>query len=117
MKTQQRVLRTVAVALGHTANIQNVKLPENTRKECFFALAETEKTCLSTARKQAGSFHLVVAGHGSWMPGAPPANIHVKLPQPDLEKFRCSCKTANIHVNCKFSYKLQLFISCKTTNM
>ena len=113
MKTQQRVLCTVAVALGHTANIQNVKLPENTRKECFFALAETEKTCLSTARKQAGSFHLVVAGHGSWMPGAPPANIHVKLPRPDLEKlqnFQCSCKTANIHVHCKFSYKLQLFM-------
>ena len=37
--TKGAVPSTGAVALGHTANIQNVKLPKNTRKEF-----ETEKT-------------------------------------------------------------------------
>ena len=37
---------------------------------------------------------MVVAGHGSWMPGASPANIHLKLPSPDL----WNCKVSNIHL-------------------
>ena len=58
---------TEAVAQGHTANMLNVKLAENTRKEALFT--RHRETCLS--ENCVGSFHLVAAGHGSSQPQAP----------------------------------------------